>query len=264
MVRLNHQIIVLLVANLAAFFAAGLVRFDGNIAVIQQECQEFEKKLPQQRELHDWAVAAKAGIEEPPTAEAGQLLGRWNQMAARLGLEISEAAQIAGRVPEIKLAGTGNFNEISMILNSMASEKAALIKRLGFEKTGDNSWEFEVTVAVRNGPWEYLPTQEKRPVPESAPDNLTALSSSRPFAAQTVVTRSAPVAKEQIRYIGYFSGNESSAVIIEVGGRFAVLKCGDTTPGGTTIKSASIEELQLVAKDQNGKETTWTIKMEKK
>jgi len=264
MVRLNPQIIVLLVANLAAFFAAGLIRFDGNIEAIQQECQELEKKLPQLRELHEWAAAAKAGIEEPPTAEAGQLLGRWNQMATRLGLEISEAAQIAGKVPEIKLAGTGNFNEISMILNSMASEKAALIKRLAFERTDDNSWGFEVTVAVRNGPWEYLPTQEKRPVPESAPDNLTTLSSRRPFAASAVVSKPAPVAKEQIRYIGYFSGDKAPVVIIEAAGRFAVLKCGDTTPGGTIIKAASIEELQLVSKDRDGKETTWTVKMEKK
>jgi len=53
-------------------------------------------------------------------------------------------------------------------------------------------------------------------------------------------------------------------VIIEAAGRFTVLKCGDTTPGGTIVKMANIEELQLVSKDRDGKETTWTVKMEKK
>lgn len=254
----------MILANLVVFFAAGQIRFDGNIAAVQQECQDLEKKLPQLKELHEWAKAAKAGIEKPPIAEAGQLLGRWNQMAARLGLEVSEAAQIAGRVPEIKLAGSGSFNAISTILNSMASEKAALVRRVGFEKTGDSAWDFEVTVAVRNGPWEYFPTQEKRPVPENSQESLLTLSSSKPFATQAVVPVKAPTVKEQIRYIGYFSGDKSPVVIVEIAGKFAVLKCGDVTPGGTTVKAADIEELQLVAKDNDGKETTWTVKMEKK
>lgn len=264
MVRLNPLTLVLIFANLAVFFAAGQIRFDGNIVAVQHECQDLEKKLPQLKELHEWAIAAKAGIETPPTAETGQLLGKWNQMATRLGLEVGEAAQIAGRVPEIKLAGSGSFKAISMILNSMASEKAALVKRVGFEKTGDGAWDFEVVVAVRNGPWEYFPTQEKRPVPENLPERLMTVSSSKPFATQAVVPVKAPAVKEQIRYIGYFSGDKTPIVIVEIAGKFAVLKCGDVTPSGTTVKAADIEELQLVAKDNDGKETTWTVKMEKK
>jgi hypothetical protein len=73
-----------------------------------------------------------------------------------------------------------------------------------------------------------------------------------------------PLVNEQIRYIGYFSGDETPAIIIEVAGKFAVLKCGDTTPGGSVIKMANIEEIQLVSQDNAGKETTWTVKMEKK
>ena len=260
---MNYYVVTLIIANLAVFYAAGHFRFSGNIAAIRQECQKLETKLPQLKELHEWATAAKASIEAPPAADSGQLLGRWNQMATRLGLEVGEAAQIAGRISEIKLAGNGEFNAISTVFNNMASEKAAMIKRLTLEKNG-NGWDFEVTVAVRTGPWEYLPTQEKQPVPENTSDNMTTLNSSRPFAVQTIVTRSAPVAKEQIHYIGYFSGNETPVVIIETGGRFAVLKCGDTTPGGTTVKAANVEELQLVGKDRDGKETTWTVKMEKK
>lgn len=257
-------IIVLIVANLAVFFAAGLIRFDGNILAIQQECQELEKKLPQLQELQEWANAAKASIDNPPEADSGQLLGRWNQMAARLGLEISEAAQIAGSVPEIKLAGAGAFNAISMILNNMASEKAALIKRLRFEKIDESSWEFEAVVSVRSGQWEYMPTQEKRPEPETPANDITALNSGKPFAVQAILPVRTPVVKEQIRYIGYFSGDEVPVVIIEVADKFAVLKCGDTTPGGSVIKMANIEEIQLVSKDNAGKETTWTVKMEKK
>jgi len=264
MVRLNPLAILLIVANLVTFFAAGQIRFDGNILAIQQECQELEKKLPQLQELNKWSQAAKASVDNPPAADSGQLLGRWNQMAARLGLEISEAAQIAGRVPEIKLAGTGAFNSISMILNSMTSEKAALIRRLRFEKIDESSWEFEVVVAVRTGPWEYLPTQEKRPAPEAPANNITVLNSGKPFAAPATPLVLTPVVKEQIRYIGYFSGDEMPAVIIEAAGKFAVLKCGDTTPGGSVIKMANIEEIQLVSKDNAGKETTWSVKMEKK
>lgn len=264
MVRLNPLVLVMIVANLAVFFAAGQIRFIGDIAAVQQKCQDLEKKLPQLKELHEWAIAAKAGIEAPPTAEAGQLLGKWNQMATRLGLEVKEAAQIAGRVPEIKLAGAGAFNSISTILNNMASEKAALIKRLRFEKIDESSWEFEAVVAVRSGQWEYMPTQEKRPEPATSANDITALNSGKPFAAQATLPVRTPAVKEQIRYIGYFSGNEIPVVIIEVAGKFAVLKCGDTTPGGSVIKMANIEEIQLVSKDNAGKETTWTVKMEKK
>ena len=139
-----------------------------------------------------------------------------------------------------------------------------MIKRLRFEKIDEGSWEFEVMVAVRNGPWEYLPTHEKRPAPETPANDITALNSGKPFAAQATLPVRTPAVKEQIRYIGYFSGDELPAVIIEVAGKFAVLKCGDTTPGGSVIKMANIEEIQLVSKDNAGKETTWTVKMEKK
>ena len=264
MVRLNPLVIVLIVANLTVFFAAGLIRFEGNVLAIQQECQELETKLPQLQELHEWVKVAKASIDNPSEADSGQLLGRWNQMAARLGLEISEAAQIAGSVPEIKLAGTGAFNSISTILNNMASEKAALIKRLRSEKIDEDNWEFEAMVAVRNGQWEYLPTQENRPVPETPANDFAVLNSGRPFAVQAILPVRTPVVKEQIRYIGYFSDDEVPAIIIEVSGKFAVLKCGDTTPGGSVIKIANIEEIQLVSKENTGKETTWTVKMEKK
>jgi len=256
--------ILLIVANLAAFFAGGQIGFDGDVSAIQLECQRIEDELPQRQELYEWVSAAKASIDNPPVADSGQLLGRWNQMATRLGLEIGEAAQLGGSVPEIKLTGSGAFNNISMILNAAGAEKAALVKQLSFEKIDESSWEFEAVIAVRSGPWQYLPTQEKRPAPETPANDITALNSGKPFAAQAVMPVEAPVMKEQIRYIGYFSENETPVVILEVSGKFAVLRCGDITPGGSTIKMASVDEIQLGSKDNTGKEITWTVKMEKK
>lgn len=264
MVKLDSLTILLVVANLVAFFAGGQIGFGGDVSAIQQECQKIEDELPQRQELYEWVSAAKTSLDNPPQADSGQLLGRWNQMAARLGLEIGEAAQLGGGVPEIKLTGSGAFNSISMILNTAGAEKAALVKRLSFEKIDESSWEFETVVAVRSGAWQYLPTQEKRPAPETPANDDTALNSGKPFAALVVRPAQASVMKEQIRYIGYFSENETPVVILEVSGKFAVLRCGDTTPGGSVIQMASVDEIQLGSKDNTGKETTWTIKMEKK
>ncbi|GAB1352439.1 hypothetical protein MASR1M12_11700 [Erysipelotrichia bacterium] len=51
-------------------------------------------------------------------------------------------------------------------------------------------------------------------------------------------------------------------MIIESAGHFAVLKCGEMTPGGAKIRSANADELELVEADGNGKETV-KVKMEK-
>jgi hypothetical protein len=70
--------------------------------------------------------------------------------------------------------------------------------------------------------------------------------------------------KENIKYIGYFAEQATAAVIIEISGKFAVLKCGEKTPGGSVIKDANADELHLSKSENNGKETIWTVKMEKK
>lgn len=246
------------------FFTAGLIGFDGNITSVQTEIAELEKKLPSLKEQNQWAQAAKNCISDPPEADAGQLLGKWNQMASRLGIEITEAAQNTGRINEVKLAGTGSFNNISLILNNIATQKAALVKRLSLEQNTESIWNFEINVAIRTGPWEYFPTQQKNPVPASIENEITSINSGKPFAAGQIARTATPVAKEQIRYIGYFSEQASPAVILECSGKFAVLKCGETTPGGSVITKASAEELQLSKKESSGIDTVWTVKMEKK
>lgn len=264
MVRINNTAIILILANLIAFFAFGLIGFDGDILVIQKECQDIEKQLPMLKEKFNWASEAKACVSNPPEADAGQLLGRWTQMASRLGLEFSEASQATGETPTIKLAGNGSFNNISMVLNNIASEKAALVKRIRFEQIDDSNWNFETAIAVRKGPWEYYPTQEKAPVPQTVTNEYASINSSKPFTSPRVVKTVAPVAREHIKYIGYFAEQASPAVIIEAAGKFAVLKCGEKTPGGSVIKEANADELYLSKTDNNGKETLWTVKMEKK
>jgi hypothetical protein len=264
MVRISNTAIILILANLIAFTAFGLIGFEGDIPLIQKECQELERKLPLLKEKFNWANEAKACINNPPEADAGQLLGRWTQMASRLGLELAEASQSQGKTPVIKLSGSGAFNNITMVLNSIAGEKAALVKRIRFEQVDESSWEFETAVAVRNGPWEYYPTQEKAPVPEDASNENALINSGKPFAAPRAVLVRAPVIRENIKYIGYFSEQATPAVIIEISGKFAVLKCGEKTPGGSVIKDANADELHLSKSENNGKETIWTVKMEKK
>jgi hypothetical protein len=264
MVRINLTTGILFVSNLIAFIAFGLIGFDGDVLVIQKECQDLEKQLPQMKEKFNWVTEAKACISNPPEADAGQLLARWTQMASRLGLDMSEAAQNTGKTPEIKLSGNGAFNNISLVLNNIASEKAALVKRIRFEQSDDSNWNFETAIAVRKGPWEYYPTHEKTPVPETVTNEYASINSGKPFASPKVVRAAAPVAKEQIKYIGFFAEGEKPAVIIEASGKFAVLKCGEKTPGGSVIKKANADELYLSKTDNNGKETLWTVKMEKK
>lgn len=263
MVRINWLTIFLIVTNLAALFAAGLIGFDGDIAAVQNQIIELEKKLPQLQEQHKWVMAAENCIANAPEADSGQLLGRWNQMASRLGLEITEAAQNTGKINEIKLAGTGAFNNISLILNNITAEKAALVKRLNLEQTTENIWDLDISIAIRSGPWEYTLTQQKNPMPAIFEGDTALINGGKPFAEQSAKI-TAPVIKEQIRYIGYFSEQQTPAVIIESSGKFAVLKCGETTPGGSIIATATAEELQLSRKDSSGKESVWTVKMEKK
>lgn len=263
MVRINRLTIILIIINLVVFFAAGLIGFDGNITSVQTEITELEKKLPNLQEQYQWSLAAKDCIADPPEADAGQLLGKWNQMASRLNVEITEAAQNTGRINELKLAGIGSFNNISLILNNIATEKAALVKRLNLEQTAEGIWDIDLAIAIRTGPWEYSPTQQKNPVPDVFEGEITSINSGKPFARQ-VARAAAPVVKEQVRYIGYFSEQTAPAVIIECSGKFAVLKCGEATPGGSIIVKATAEELQLSRKDSSGTETVWTVKMEKK
>ncbi|MGM0601014.1 MAG: hypothetical protein ACQETH_14485 [Candidatus Rifleibacteriota bacterium] len=264
MVRIDSLSAILVFGNLIAFSAFGLIGFDGDIPAIQKECQELERKLPLLKEKFNWANEARACIENPPEADSGQLLGRWTQMASRIGLAMVEASQITGKTPEIKLSGSGAFNNITMVLNSIAGEKAALVKRIRFEQVDERSWEFEIAVAVRNGPWEYYPTQEKAPAPEEVANENALINSGKPFARPRAVQVRAPAIKENIKYIGYFAEQATAAVIIEISGKFAVLKCGEKTPGGSVIKDANADELHLSKSENNGKETIWTVKMEKK
>ncbi len=260
---MNWLTTLLIITNLMVFFTSGLIGFNGNITAVQNEIAELEKKIPNLQEQHQWAKAAKACIIDPPEADAGQLLGKWSQMSSRLGVEITEASQNTGKINEVKLAGSGSFNNISLILNNIAIEKAALVKRLSLMQTTEDLWSVEISIAIRSGAWEYFPTRQKNPVPVELENDNAAINSGRPFINQVRRTPT-PVSREQIRYIGYFSEQSTPAVIIEVSGKFEVLKCGEKTPGGAVIKSACINELLLANVDASGRETTWTVKMEKK
>ncbi|MDD2998831.1 MAG: hypothetical protein PHV05_07180 [Candidatus Riflebacteria bacterium] len=246
--------------------AFGTISFDNSdIWSVETECYELEKKIPAIKECFEWANKAKFCISDPPEADAAQLLGRWTQMASRVDLEMTEAAQLSGNPPEIKMSGNGNFNSITMILNNIASEKAALVKKIRLEQIDDAAWEFEIIVAVRNGAWEYFPTQEKTPIPEAVSNEFVTINSGKPFAVvQTCAPVKASVARESIRYIGYFADQATPAVIIETAGKFFVLKCGEKTNAGSVIKNADADELQLAKTDDNGQEIIWAIKMEKK
>jgi hypothetical protein len=264
MVRLDSKTIVLILANLVAFIASGFIGFDADIQAVKQEGRELEKSFPKQKEIFAWASGAKAAINSPPEADVGQLFGRWTQMATRLGLDVGEAAQITNEIPEVKLAATGAFDKIAMICNNIGAEKAALVKRIRFEQVDEQSWEIETNVAIRSGPWKYYPTQERSPVPNVVENYSTAINSGKPFATTVRAPVKVPIRKENIRYIGYFSEQATPSVIIEVAGKFAVMKCGEKTPGGAIIKGADAEELKLGKTDNTGKEAVWTVKMEKK
>jgi len=264
MVRVDKTIIVLIVSNLVAFFASGYIGFSGEVSTVEQETIKLENSLPQLQEQKEWEALARKCIMNPPVADSGQLLGKWSQMASRLGIEVTEASQTSGKISEITLSGIGQFSSISMILNSIGSERAALLKRINLGLDSDEKWIFDLNVVVRTGDWEYAPTQQKSPVPEDQNSSLPIISQGKPFAG--FVAKAPPIThvKENIRYIGYFVEHATPAVIIESSGKFAVLKCGETTPGGSTIMNANAEELELGIKDKSGKENVWTVKMEKK
>ena len=264
MVGINKTIILLLVANLVAFFASGFIGFSGDVSAAEQEITKLENSLPKLQEQKEWETLADKCLLNPPEADSGQLLGKWSQMATRLGLEMAEAAQTSGKTSEIKLSGSGQFNNISMILNNIGTERAALLKRISLELGSDEKWLFDLNVMVRTGEWEYIPTQQKSPVPEDQSSSFATISPGKPFAESLAKAQPIRHTQENIRYIGYFADQATPAIILESSGKFAVLKCGETTPGGSIIMHANAEELKLGKKDESGKENVWTVKMEKK
>jgi hypothetical protein len=60
MVRIDSISAILVLGNLIAFIAFGLIGFDGDIPVIQKEYQKPEKQLPLLKEKFSWANEAKA------------------------------------------------------------------------------------------------------------------------------------------------------------------------------------------------------------
>ncbi len=255
--------VLLIAANLTVFAAFGFIGFNGDIDAVRREIVETEKRLPELKQKFEWVEKANACIEMPPDADGAVLLARLTQLCARLGVEIEEAAQLSGRIPELKLRGAGSFNNISTVLNSVIGDKAVLIKHIKFEQADDDRWEFESKIAVRKGEWEYLPTQETSPIPAEFNENYAPIHGGKPFALPRMASPKPVIHKENIRYIGYFASEATASVIIETAGKFAVLNCGDKTPGGSVIKDANADELHL-SMTAGGKETEWIVKMEKK
>lgn len=254
---------MLIAANLTAFAAFGLVGLKGDLDAIRREIVETEKLLPDLKQKFEWIEKANACIEMPPEADGAALLARLTQLCTRLGVETEEAAQLSGRIPELKLRGAGSFNNISTVLNSVIGDKAVLIKHIKLEQADEERWEFESKIAVRKGEWEYLPTQETSPIPAEFNENYAPIHSGKPFALPRTAAPKPVIHKENIRYIGFFAAEATASVIIETGGKFAVLNCGDKTPGGSIIKNANADELHL-RMTTGGKETEWIVKMEKK
>jgi hypothetical protein len=60
MVRIDSISAILVLGNLIAFMAFGLIGFDGDISAIQKERQELERQLPLLKEKFNWANEAKA------------------------------------------------------------------------------------------------------------------------------------------------------------------------------------------------------------
>lgn len=182
MVRVNKTIMLLLVANLVTFFASGFIGFSGDVSAVEKEITKLENNLPKLQEQKEWETLADKCLMNPPAADSGQLLGKWSQMAAKLGIEVAEAGQTSGKISEIKLSGSGLFNNISMILNNIGSERAALLKKINLELGSDEKWLFDLNIMVRTGEWEYIPTQQKSPVPEDQNNGLATISQGKPFA----------------------------------------------------------------------------------
>lgn len=254
---------MLIAANLTAFAAFGFIGFNGDIDAIRREIVETEKLLPDLKQKFEWIEKANACIEMPPEADGAALLARLTQLCTRLGVETEEAAQLSGRIPELKLRGAGSFNNISTVLNSVIGDKAVLIKHIKLEQADEERWEFESKIAVRKGEWEYLPTQETSPIPAEFNEYYAPIHSGKPFDLPRTASPKPVIHKENIRYIGFFAAEATASVIIETGGKFAVLNCGDKTPGGSIIKNANADELHL-RMTTGGKETEWIVKMEKK
>ncbi len=263
MVRLSRIKFLLIAANLMAFAAFGFIGFNGDIETVQNEAVETEKLLPDLKKQFEWVEKAKVCIAMPPEADGAALLPRLTQLCSRLGVETEEAAQLSGRIPELKLQGAGSFNNISTVLNSVIGDKAVLIKHIKLEQADEERWEFESKIAVRKGGWEYMPTQESAPIPGDFSENYAPIHGGKPFALPRTASPKPVIHKENIRYIGFFAAEATASVIIETGGKFAVLNCGDKTPGGSIIKNANADELHL-SLIIGGKETEWTVKMEKK
>ncbi|MFZ5951832.1 MAG: hypothetical protein ACOYXC_14065 [Candidatus Rifleibacteriota bacterium] len=263
MVRLNGTTALLIAANLAAFAVFGFIGFNGDIDAIRNEIFQTENLLPNLKQQFEWIEKANACIEKPPEADGAALLANLTRLCTRLGVETEEAAQLSGRIPELKLRGSGSFNNISMVLNSVIGDKAVLIKHLKLEQADEERWEFESRIAVRKGEWEYLPTQETSPIPAEFNENYAPIHGGKPFALSRMASPKPEIHKENIRYIGFFAAEATASVIIETGGKFAVLNCGDKTPGGAVITGANADELHL-SMTTGDKETEWVVKMEKK
>ncbi|MGM0601506.1 MAG: hypothetical protein ACQETH_16965 [Candidatus Rifleibacteriota bacterium] len=265
MVKINSSVIILLIANLALFIASGTISFDGNIEEINQKINELKKQLPELKEKYEWAEKAENCLIDPPGTDSGKLLAKWTRMASRLGLQMDEASQNSGKISGIELSGSGSFNRITMVLNNIAAEKAALAERIRLVSLSGQSWEFSAEISVRNGPWKYSAhSSDKLPVPAKISNNFSPIRSGKPFAQTMTMPKRQNSRKERIRYIGFFKDNATPTVIIETSGRFLVLECGEKTPNGSLIEKADVEAMNLSHKDNSGQIERWTVKMEKK
>lgn len=260
MVRLNSGLIGLIIANLLVATVGYFIEMPVGLEKMKVRISEIQQKLPDMREENAWIRKAEACLEAPPSADGNQCLTSWRTFGERIGIEFRESSNNGGEPTRLSFKGTGSYSNVSMFLNRVGSEKAALIKKLSINLVDKDLWELEVIIDVRRGPWKNAGIQREKPEFEETDFSVPILGTRNLYEVQRKKVVQ-PTIRERISYVGFFSGDKEPTLILEINGRSYLLKPGQKTPGGAVVKEADSEK--VIFAQGAGKETLWTVNMKK-
>ncbi len=263
MVKLSKGLIFLLIANIATGIATGFIESEEKPEKWKEKISSLKKELPGLKQKYEWVQKSRSLIENAPSAMPNKVLGDWRQLGERLGVEFTETENTGGIPARLSFKGNSEYNKLALLLNRIASEKAAVIKQLSLELREETIWEFAFTVDVRNGDWKTAGYQQQKPEIIEKYENIPYLGTKQLFRTKKPVAIAKPIIRERIVYNGYFDGKKGPILILEINGKSFVRSVGERTPGGVLITKADINRIVLVGKSSAGKEMKWVVKMQK-
>ncbi|MBF0409506.1 MAG: hypothetical protein HQM10_19355 [Candidatus Riflebacteria bacterium] len=196
-----------------------------------------------------WMKEAKKMLDNSPGDDPVAVLDDVSKKALNEGLEISETRNLGGVPARITFKATGKYPAAARIIFELEKRTAVSLDFAEILSSGSGRAEISVEASVRSGQWESTSSKDSMPAHEKPGELNFPIPGRKDLFEEFHETINEYHDSTQIKYQGFYFGNNRKIVIIGEKGKNSLYLVGETTLSDQKIISADEDKLELLGSD---------------